>query len=134
MVVSSDEGNPRSVGALDQLIKIVQRVISGELVIGDFYINASVSDPCRMNIELKVVRGPQAADSERSTDIDTRRAPVQLKGRNYDYRDGYWRDELGNLLPMSKSLSLPPPPPRSSKSKPEPKKLVHGARDLDLED
>ena len=57
----SDEGNPRTAGALETLIELVQRVQSGDLYIGDFYVNKSASDPCRMNIEIKVVRGPGAA-------------------------------------------------------------------------
>jgi hypothetical protein len=57
----SDEGNPRTAGALETLIELVQRVQSGDLYIGDFYVNKRASDPCRMNIEIKVVRGPGAA-------------------------------------------------------------------------
>jgi hypothetical protein len=42
-----------AVEALEQLFVAVKR---GEIAIVDFYVNKSINDPLRMNIEMKTVR------------------------------------------------------------------------------
>src|SRR5579864_67866 len=68
----ADEVNPRIEGALKKLLEITDRLKTGELMIGDFFINASSTDPCRMNIEMKIIRGP----TQGVTDPSATAAPV----------------------------------------------------------
>jgi hypothetical protein len=44
-------------GAVEALAELIERVKCGDLFIADFNVNASVTDPLRMNIDIKTVRG-----------------------------------------------------------------------------
>ena len=49
--------NPNTRNANEFLAALVAKVKAGELVIGDFTVDRSKNDPCRMNIAIKIVRG-----------------------------------------------------------------------------
>jgi hypothetical protein len=53
--VYDENPNTRNAGAF--LTALAAKVAAGELVIGDFTVDRSRNDPCRMNIAIKVVRG-----------------------------------------------------------------------------
>ncbi len=131
------ETNPRVQGALTRLQEIVERLTRGDLVIGDFYINASLIDPDRMNIEMKIVRGTggpptdgaqvryaQAREADltqaREIEADLKQAREMLRAAEQKAR--------ANGRPPEFLRPLQPTPPR-----PVTPKLINGARILDLD-